>query len=76
MVLWAYRRTPKKLKKHTPFNLVYNKEVVVLVKFMIPNLFIAQATRMLEECLESYKCMIILKFLQFGLPLSLTDKRS
>jgi hypothetical protein len=45
-VLWAYMTTPKKLTKHTPFNLEYGKEVVVVAKFVIPNLIITQETIM------------------------------
>jgi hypothetical protein len=38
IVLWAYRKTTKKLQKYTPFQPVYGKEVAVLAKFITPSL--------------------------------------
>ena len=49
MILWAYRTTTKKLHRYTPFQLVYEKEVVVPTKFIIPSLYIAQATGMTNK---------------------------
>jgi transposase InsO family protein len=37
-VLWAYRMTCKQLTKHTPFRLVYGKEVVMPLEFIVPSL--------------------------------------
>lgn len=48
-VLWAYRTTTNKLHKHTLFQLVYGREAIVPAKFVVPSLFIAQATHMTEE---------------------------
>jgi hypothetical protein len=39
----------KKLHKYTPFQLVYNKEVVVPAMFITPSLYIAQATHMIDD---------------------------
>jgi len=48
-MLWEYKMMPNNLTKHMPFSPVYGTKVVVLAKFVIPNLFIAKTTRMLEE---------------------------
>ena len=44
-VLWAYQNTMKWLNRYTPFQLVYDSEVVVPVEFLTPSLFIAQDTK-------------------------------
>jgi transposase InsO family protein len=49
VVLWAYRKTTKKLHRYTLFHLVYRKEEVVPVEFITPSLYIAQATHMTDE---------------------------
>jgi hypothetical protein len=46
VVLWEYMTTCKKLKGHTPFILVYGKEVVVPLEFLVPNLHVATITNM------------------------------
>jgi transposase InsO family protein len=56
-VLWAYRTTTKKLRKYTPFQLVYGKEVVVPTELITPSLYIAQLTHMLEEELVAQRLM-------------------
>jgi hypothetical protein len=49
IVLWAYRTTYKKLKGKTPFILVYGKEDVVPLYYLIPSLCIATITDMSER---------------------------
>lgn len=49
VVLWAYRTTTKRLHRYTPFQLVNGKEAVVPAKFLTPSLFIAQATKMIDD---------------------------
>jgi hypothetical protein len=48
-VLWAYRTTCKRLKKHTPFRLVYGKEAVMPLEFVVPSLWVSLATQMTDE---------------------------
>jgi transposase InsO family protein len=48
-VLWAYRITCKKLTGKTPFRLVYGKEVVVPLEFVVPSLRVATITNMIEQ---------------------------
>jgi hypothetical protein len=61
IVLWAYRTTCKRLTKHTPFRLVYGKEAMMPLEFVVPSLGIAVSTllsddqsleRRLDELLE------------------------
>ena len=52
-ILWAYRTMAKKLTRHTPFSLVYGREAMILSKFIVPSLFMAQATQMSEESIQS-----------------------
>ena len=40
-VLWAYRITCKRLTSQTPFKLVYGKEEVMPMEYIVPNLRIA-----------------------------------
>jgi hypothetical protein len=49
VVLWAYQTTYKKITKNTPFRLVYDKEVIISLEFVIPNLHISLATHMNDE---------------------------
>jgi hypothetical protein len=48
-ILWAYRTTCKRLTKHTPFRLVYGKEAVMPLEFVVPSLRIAVVTQMLDD---------------------------
>ena len=45
-VLWAYRNTCKILTRQTPFKLVYGKEAVIPMEYIVPSLHIAAATCM------------------------------
>ena len=45
-VLWAYRITCKWLTGHTQFKLVYGKEAVMPMEYIVPSLSIAAATGM------------------------------
>ena len=56
-VLCAYRTTYKRLTGHTPFMLVYGKEVVITMEYIISSLRIVAGTGIddeesLKECLE------------------------
>ena len=48
VVLWAYRTTCKKLTGHTPFSLVYGKEAIMPIDYILPILRIAQITGMTD----------------------------
>jgi hypothetical protein len=43
-VLWAYRTTNKKLTRKTPFRLVYGKEAMMPMDFILPSMCIAVIT--------------------------------
>lgn len=47
-VLWAYRATYKKLTRKTLFCMVYGKEAIMPMKYIIPSLHIATFTNMAE----------------------------
>jgi len=49
VVLWYYRTTCKKLTEKTPFKLVYGKEVVVPLEYLIPSFYIAIITNVTER---------------------------
>lgn len=46
VVLWTYQINCKRLTKHSPFQFVYDKEVVIPLEFVVPNLWISLATNM------------------------------
>lgn len=46
---WAYKTTVKRLHKKTPFQWVYGREVLVLAEFILPSMFISEATRMMNN---------------------------
>lgn len=48
-VLWAYRATCKRLTNHTPFRLVYGKEVVMPLEYIVTSLRIAITTCMSDD---------------------------
>jgi hypothetical protein len=48
-VLWAYRKTTKRLHRYTPLYLFYGKEALVPAEFISSSLYIAQITHMSEK---------------------------
>ena len=62
IVLWAYRKTPKRLAGQTLFKIVNEQEVVMLMEFMVPNLWIATMTGMKEEDLIEKRLEELIEF--------------
>ena len=48
-MLWAYRRTYKKLSRLTPFKLVYDVEAVMPMEYIVPSLRIEAFTGMADR---------------------------
>ena len=48
-MLWAYRKTCKKLTRQTPFKLAYGQEVVMPMEHIVPSLKIATLTELADE---------------------------
>jgi len=49
IVLWDYKTTCKKLTGHTPLRMVYGKESMVPLDYLVPSRCIATITNMTEE---------------------------
>lgn len=47
-MLWEYKTT-KQITQHTPSRLMYGKEAIMSMEFLIPNLNVPLMTKMLEE---------------------------
>ena len=59
-ILWAYCTTCKRLTGQTPFKLVYGKEVVMHMEYIVPSLCIVAATDMDNaEALEEHLALLI-----------------
>jgi transposase InsO family protein len=46
IILWDYRTTCKKMTGHTPFRIVYGREEMVPLDYLVPSLRIAMITNM------------------------------
>ena len=49
VVFWAYRTTCKRLTGKKPFKLVYGKEAIMPMEYIVPSLHIAASTGMDDE---------------------------
>ena len=49
VVLWDYKTTSKRLMQHTPCRLVYGKEVVMPMEFVVLSPRVALLTQIIEE---------------------------
>lgn len=49
LVLWAYRTTSKKIMWNTPFRLVYGKEAIIPMEFLVPSLDVTFFTKMMDK---------------------------
>eukprot|EP00253_Pinus_taeda_P011750 PITA_11750 len=49
VVIWAYRTTCKKLTSQTPFRLVYGKEVIMPMEYIVPSLRVAAIIGMADR---------------------------
>ena len=48
-MFWVYKTASKRLIGQTPFRLVYGKEAVMPMKFIVPNLRVVVMTNLIEE---------------------------
>ena len=49
IVLWAYRTSSNRFTGDRPFKLVYGKEVVMAMEFIVPRLRFVALTNLMEE---------------------------